>query len=621
MPDLIHLLPDSVANQIAAGEVIQRPASVVKELVENAVDAGAISIDVLLTDAGRTCIQVIDDGKGMTETDARISFERHATSKIMAASDLFSLNTFGFRGEALPSIAAVAQVELHTRTQEDELGTCICIAGSKLISQSIEMCPVGCNFLVKNLFYNVPARRKFLKSDQTELSNVIAEVERIALVHPDIAFTLRNNGAELMNVPPANNRQRIMHLFGKKINQELLNIEVQTTIVDVTGFVGVPESARKKGCHQFFFVNGRYMRHPYFHKAILEAFSQLIPENEQVSYFIYFTVDPSRIDVNIHPTKTEIKFEDEHAIWQILVASVREVLGRTHAAPSIDFDTVDRPDIPFLPVNRNIAQPQVDVDPSYNPFKDHHESSYHKKSIDWEKLYGVTSGSLSREDSGQTLGTRRPVDAVAPDVCEAPSSEVLFPTQEDPLEQPYNCMQLNGRFIVASVGTGMMLIEQQRAHIRILFDRYMKQFDSHKGSAQGLLFPELFQTSPSEAVVMDSLLDDFACLGFDISNIGGGSYSIQGIPSDIAGIAPCKLVHDMLTGAMEKGNKIQSDVQQCLALTMARSSAVVIGQVLSNEEMCSLIGELFACSMPNYTPDGKKVLCMIEDHEIERLFE
>ena len=324
--DLIHLLPDSVANQIAAGEVIQRPASVVKELVENSVDAGATMIQVRLTDAGRTNIQVIDNGQGMSDTDARMSFERHATSKISNPDDLFALHTFGFRGEALASIAAVAQVELRTRRAEDELGTVIHIAGSRIESQEVEMCPVGTNFQVKNLFFNVPARRKFLKSNQTELNNVMAELERVALVHPEIAFMLYHNEVELLNVPQATMRQRIQHLFGKKLGQELLSIEVDTTLVKVEGCVGVPESARKKGAHCFFFVNGRYMRHPYFHKAVMEAYAHLIPSGEQVPYFLYFTVDPSRIDVNIHPTKTEIKFEYEHAIWQILMASEREVL-------------------------------------------------------------------------------------------------------------------------------------------------------------------------------------------------------------------------------------------------------------------------------------------------------
>ena len=346
MSDIIRLLPDSVANQIAAGEVIQRPASVIKELVENAIDAGAQHVDVLVVDAGKTSIQVIDDGKGMSETDARLSFERHATSKIREAADLFALHTMGFRGEALASIAAVAQVELRTRMEGEELGTMLTISGSKVEGQEAVSCPKGSSFSVKNLFFNVPARRKFLKSNQTELSNILTEFERIVLVNPEVSFTLHHNGAELFNLPALQLRQRIMGVFGKKINQELLSLDVDTTMVRVSGFVGKPETARKKGARQYFFVNGRYMRHPYFHKAIMDAYEQLVPVGEQVSYFIYFEVNPANIDVNIHPTKTEIKFENEQAIWQILAAAVKETLGKFNAVPSIDFDTEGMPDIP-----------------------------------------------------------------------------------------------------------------------------------------------------------------------------------------------------------------------------------------------------------------------------------
>ena len=609
MSDLIHILPDSVANQIAAGEVIQRPASVVKELVENAIDAGATTIHILLTDSGKTCVQVIDDGKGMSENDARMAFERHATSKISQAADLFSLGTFGFRGEALPSIAAVAQVELHTRTADDELGSVICIEGSKVVSQSVEMCPVGCNFNVKNLFFNVPARRKFLKSEQTELSNVITEVERVALIHPEITFTLSNNGSEHLNLVQTNQRQRIMQLFGKNINQNLLNIEVQTSIVTISGFIGTPDSARKKGNHQFFFVNGRYMRHPYFHKAVMESFTQLIPENEQVSYFIRFEVDPARIDVNVHPTKTEIKFEDEHAIWQIIVATIREVLGRTHAAPSIDFDTTDRPDIPPMTDIRDIPQPTLALNPEYNPFN-HTQSSYHRQPVDWEKLYGTTSGRMPT--SGDNL--------LPPDEMQPSKEEGLFKNNDFTHDTSFDCTQYNGQYIVTSIGSGLMLIDQHRAHTRILFDRYMKRFNDGQSASQGMLFPEILQISPSDAVQMDLLLGDFASLGFDITNLGGGSFSIQGVPFDIEGLDPCRLVQNMLSSAIEKGTNVRSDMHHGMALTMARSAAIVTGQILSKEELNTLVGELFACSMPNYTPDGKKIICIIDDSDIAKMF-
>ena len=370
MSDIIHLLPDSVANQIAAGEVIQRPASVIKELVENAIDAGATEIHVLVTDAGKTSIQVIDNGCGMSATDARLSFERHATSKIRTASDLFALRTMGFRGEALASIAAVAEVELKTRLAGDELGTRIVLAASKVECQEPVACPQGSNFAVKNLFFNVPARRKFLKSNATELNNILAEFERIVLVHPDIAFYLYSNDTALYNLPAVSLRQRIVSVFGKKLDQQLIALDVDTTLVRISGYVGKPDAARKKGAHQYFFVNGRYMRHPYFHKAVMEPYERLVPAGEQVPYFVYFDVDPANIDVNIHPTKTEIKFENEQAIWQILSAAVKETLGRFNIVPSIDFDTEDKPDIPVFDTGGEpVDQPRLHYDASYNPFK------------------------------------------------------------------------------------------------------------------------------------------------------------------------------------------------------------------------------------------------------------
>lgn len=622
--DLIHLLPDSVANQIAAGEVIQRPASVVKELVENAVDAGATAIQVRLTDAGRTNIQVIDNGKGMSETDARMAFERHATSKIRNAEDLFALYTFGFRGEALPSIAAVAQVELRTRREADELGTVLRIAGSKLESQEVEMCPVGTNFQVKNLFFNVPARRKFLKSHQTELNNVMTEMERIALVNPEIAFSLYHNEVELINVPVATMRQRIQHLFGKKLGQELLTVEVDTTLVGIKGCVGVPESARKKGAHCFFFVNGRYMRHPYFHKAVLEAYAHLIPPTDQVPYFLYFTVDPSRIDVNIHPTKTEIKFEDEQAIWQILMASVREVLGRSNMAPTIDFDVADCPDIPIFTGDALPPPPMPTVDTSYNPFKQGGSSDgYKRPATRWEDFYkGVEGSSVGREvrfDAPSEENLPWDVAAVAPNNSEV-RSEQLFEIEEDERCACMDCFQYKGRYIVTSMKSGVVLVDQHRAHVRILFERYLGQLNNQAAVSQGVLFPEMLELSLAQAAVMDSLLDDFSHLGFDISNMGGGSFAIQGVPEGIAGLAPSKLVAEMLSSAMEKGGMSKEDIHHEMALTMARSSALVVGEALSVVEMVNLIEGLFACDMPSYTPDGKKTFVVIEEADVEKLF-
>ena len=616
MSDIIHLLPDTVANQIAAGEVIQRPASVIKELVENAIDAEAHEVHVLVTDAGKTSIQVIDDGKGMSETDARLSFERHATSKIRQASDLFALHTMGFRGEALASIAAVAEVELKTRLAGKELGTRLVLAGSKVELQETVTCPQGSNFLVKNLFFNVPARRKFLKANSTELSNILAEFERIALVHPEVAFYLYSNDTEVFNLPVMPLRQRIMSVFGKKMNQQLLSVEVETSLVKISGFIAKPETARKKGAHQYFFVNGRYMRHPYFHKAVMDAYEQLIPAGEQISYFIYFDVDPANIDVNIHPTKTEIKFENEQAIWQILSAAVKESLGKFSAIPSIDFDTEDMPDMPAYEQTDTAAPPKVHYNTDFNPFQasapTHSEPSQpgyaRRASNDWEALYaGVSRASKMNE----------PDDDLLPD-----EEEVIppLPTEEPVVEKGAQHFQLKGRFILTSVKSGLMLIDQHRAHVRVLFDRYMEQIRTRNGVSQGVLFPEVVELPPSEATVLESLTDDLTAVGFDLTPLGGGSYAVNGVPAGIEGLSPVELIRNMVHTAMEKGGNVREEVQTILALTLARSAAIVYGQVLSEEEMANLVDSLFACPTPGYTPDGKTVLITVKEEDIERRF-
>lgn len=626
MSDVIRLLPDSVANQIAAGEVIQRPASVVKELVENAIDAEAKNIHVIIKDAGKTCIQVIDDGKGMSETDARLSFERHATSKIREASDLFSLHTMGFRGEALASIAAVAQVELKTRQESEELGTSISIAGSKLLAQEAVSCAKGCNFSINNLFFNVPARRKFLKSNQTELSNILAEFERIVLVHPEVAFTLHHNESELFNLSVVSLRQRIIDIFGKKINQQLLNLDVETSLVRITGYIGKPETSRKKGAHQYFFVNGRYMRHSYFHRAVMEAYENLIPAGEQISYFIYFEIAPSSIDVNIHPTKTEIKFENEQAIWQILVAAIKESLGKFNAIPSIDFDTEGMPDIPAFTGADFSEAPTVSYNSSYNPFtsnegdyssidffstssdlkRDNYSSSYSKASVpsEWEKMY--------QPDTASNNGLS--------DILPDDTPIVLEEKSNDSLEKANVYFQFKGRYILTSVKSGLMIIEQTRAHLRVLYDRYLSQLENHKGISQGVLFPEIVQFPASEAVVLDGIWDDLLSIGFDLSNLGGGSYSINGVPAEIDGLNPAELLRNLVTTSIDKGNDLKDDIHHRLALMMAKSVAIVPGQVLSNEEMSKLVDELFLCQIPNYTPEGKTILSVMSNSDIDRLF-
>lgn len=608
MSDIIRLLPDSVANQIAAGEVIQRPASVIKELVENAVDAGAKHIDVLVTDAGKTSIQVIDDGKGMSDTDARLAFERHATSKIREAADLFALHTMGFRGEALASIAAVAQVELRTCMEGEDLGTSLCIAGSKVESQETVACPKGSNFQVKNLFFNVPARRKFLKSNQTELSNILTEFERIALVNPEVSFTLHHNGTEMLNLPAIPLKQRIMGVFGKKINQELLSVAVDTTMVRISGFVGRPETSRKKGARQYFFVNGRYMRHPYFHKAVMDAYEQLVPAGEQVSYFLYFEVDPANIDVNIHPTKTEIKFENEQAVWQILSAAIKESLGKFNAVPSIDFDTEGMPDIPAFENSpySGIQMPKTDYNPEYNPFNTSSSPSYSRKETQgWEQLYtGMDTGDYLME---------QPLEEPAP---------TLYAQTEEapPAETSSQYYQYKGRFILTSVKSGLMVIDQQRAHVRVLYDRYLAQIASRQGASQGMLFPDIVQFSASEVPVLESILDDLSYLGFELTDLGGGSYAINGVPAGIEGLRPTELVQNMVHTALEKGCKVKEEVQSLLALSLAKAASIVTGQVLTNEEMNHLVDSLLTSTSPNYTPDGKTALVVLKEEDIDKLF-
>ena len=626
MSDIISLLPDSVANQIAAGEVIQRPASVVKELVENAVDAGAKTIHVIIVDAGRTSIQVIDDGRGMSETDARLAFERHATSKIRKADDLFALHTMGFRGEALASIAAVAQVELLTRMADDEIGTRIQIAASKVVSQEPAAAPLGSSFKVDNLFYNVPARRKFLKSNATELSNILQAFERIVLVYPDIHFILHHNGAELQNLKPVSLRQRIADIYGRQYSQDLLPVEVQTTLCNITGFVGKPETARKKSGHDFFFVNGRYMRHPYFHKAVITAYDRMIPEGMQVPYFLYIDVDPAAVDVNIHPTKTEIKFENEQAIWQVLTATVRDALGRFCDVPTIDFDVQGKPDIPvFDPERDNIAAPKVTYNLDYNPFRSHSEShsgsdfsSVNKKNVpsDWEQLYDIARTSPSREED----------QSLFPSGEDASSSNhnsqfSILNSQFDPSPLHY---QYKGCYIMTAVKSGLMIIDQHRADVRIRYERYIGQLENHAAATQQMLFPESVRFSPAESVILQQILPSLTAIGFDLSDLGGNTFAINGIPAGLEGINPVSLlqqiVADVTTSDTSSINDKLSSINQNIALSLSQSVAVPYGQVLSNDEMEQIVNELFACSNVNYTPNGKPILSILPQADIERLF-
>ena len=595
MNDIIQLLPDSVANQIAAGEVIQRPASVIKELVENAVDAGAKTINVLVVDAGRTTIQVIDDGCGMSETDARLAFERHATSKIRKADDLFALQTMGFRGEALPSIAAVAQVELRTRQSGEEVGTLLTISGSKVVGQEVCSCPVGSNFKVENLFFNVPARRKFLKSNVTELNNIVQAFERIALVYPDIAFTFHSNGSELFNLRATNLRQRIVDVFGKRLNQDLLPVEADTSLCQIIGLVGKPESAKKKGAHQYFFVNGRYMRHPYFHKAVQNAFERLVPTGEQVPYFIYFRVPAENIDVNIHPTKTEIKFENEQAVWQILTATVREAVGVFSEVPTIDFDTEGKPNIPQFDPLAHPEMPKVNYNPQYNPFSGG-KTERPRKTTDWQQLYDDLLPSQDKQ----------------PQLFDAQPSEPLA-------EKAPTHYQYKGKYIMTAVKSGLMLIDQHRAHVRVLYEEYVGREKDRQPTAQKILFPEVIQFTAAEELILLEMMPQMAALGFELTELGARNYAVNAIPVGLEGVNPVTLVRDIVADA-NAGGSAQREIADTLSLNLARHAAVPYGQVLSNDEMEHIINSLFACSNVNYTPDGKKILYILQQQEIEQIF-
>ena len=595
MTDVIQLLPDSVANQIAAGEVIQRPASVIKELVENAVDAGATTINVLVVDAGRTSIQVIDNGCGMSETDARLAFERHATSKIRKADDLFSLHTMGFRGEALPSIAAVAQVELRTRRATDEVGTCLHLMGSRIESQEPCSCAVGSSFTVCNIFFNVPARRKFLKTNATELNNILTAFERIVLVYPEINFTLHSNGQELMNLHSGSLRQRITDVYGRRYGQDLLPVSVDTAMCKITGFTGKPEAARKKGAHEYFFVNGRFMKHAYFHKAVQQAYERLIQIGTHVPYFIYFDVNPADIDVNIHPTKTEIKFENEQAIWQILAAAVKDAIGQFCEIPQIDFDTEGRPDIPaYSPVGSDhITAPKVTTSPQYNPFRQ-------KPSQEWQRLYEGLPKETAPEEPTLFPDT--------PEIAEQASITDIAPVH----------YQYKGRYIMTAVKSGLMIIDQYRADVRIRYERYLHQLTEAPAQSQRLLFPEMVELSSAEAVLMTDLLPSLTALGFEVTPIGPTTYVVNGVPAGLEGLQPENLLRDILTDATEHISNL-SPLTSNLSLSLARHAAIPYGQLLSNDEMDTLVNDLFACENVNYTPDGRAILCILPQHDIEQL--
>lgn len=648
MSDIIQLLPDSVANQIAAGEVIQRPASIIKELVENSLDAGASHIQVVVEDAGKTLVQVIDNGSGMSATDARLSFERHATSKIKKATDLFALRTMGFRGEALASIAAVAQVELRTHKEGEELGTSICIEGSKLVSQEAISCPIGANFAVKNLFFNIPARRKFLKSNQTELTNILTEFERIALAHPEVKFTIHSAQSVLMDLPQGNFRQRIVSIFGRKIDAQLVPIHTDTTLAKIKGFVGTPTASKKKNAHQYMFVNGRYMRHPYFAKAIQTAYDRLIPEGQQVPFFINFEVDPARIDVNIHPTKTEIKFEDDSAIFQILLASVREALGKSGAIPALDFDVEGRPDIPPMRFEgeSDITPPQIHINTSFNPFAT--DNPFTTENADRHVGKNASKGNYQGNSTFDSSFERSGRPAVSHNATnwqqvydEAkkssnhlfPDDDTLLSTQADDKEQESDTplfdvlpsaeqasvtstltnefLQYHGRYIVTPLNAGLALIDQHRAHTRIIYERLMRQLKTQQAPSQRLLFPEMLTVPLSEAIVLEEIMPQLQHVGFDISPLGQGSFSILAMPLGAEGMKPAELVGSILADAVTGEAQAADTVAHLIAASLAQKIAMPVGQALCNEDMKELTEQLFTCQTPQLTPNGLPTIIML----------
>ncbi|MBQ7632375.1 MAG: DNA mismatch repair endonuclease MutL [Paludibacteraceae bacterium] len=603
--DVIHLLPDSVANQIAAGEVIQRPASCLKELVENSLDAGAKRIQVIVRDAGRTLLQVIDDGSGMSEMDARLAFERHATSKISQAQDLFTLRTMGFRGEALPSICAVSQVEMQTRRSEDEMGTLLEIHGSQVIRQEVCSCPVGTNIKVSNLFFNVPVRRKFLKSDQTELRNLLTEFYHIVLVYPKTAFTFVHNDEILLELPVGTEKQRIEAIFGNPkrnvYTSGFVDVKTDTELVSIRGFVIKPEAVTRKA-EQYFFVNGRYMRHPYFLKAVQTAYSGMLPNDYQPSFFIYFDINPEAIDVNIHPTKTEIKFADEQTIFQILMASIREALGKFTLAPQIDFDTQGAIDIPLPTNERMVSRPMVGVDPTYNPF--HTRNQYAPASVrNWESLYGATPS--------------QPSNTIYPD--ELPTVPDALLLSEEHLDS-CSMWQYKAKYILMPTEGGVLLINQHRAHITILYAQFLAQLAQTQGATQQLLFPEILSLQPDELVLFERIMPDLSAIGFDAEQLSPDSYSVQGIPAQLTSQSALPVLQHILQQVRERGANTQEEWRQQIALSLAETAAIPYGKVLTVDEMRDLVRKLMALPSFRRTPDGKIILSLLADEEINKRF-
>ncbi len=610
MPDIIQLLPDNVANQIAAGEVIQRPASVVKELMENAIDAGSDDIELIIKDAGKTLIQVTDNGAGMSETDARMSIERHATSKIRKADDLFSIHTMGFRGEALASVAAISHLEILSRRASDEMATLLRIEGSEVKEHQPSAAATGTTIRVKNLFYNVPARRNFLKSENAEYRHILEEFQRIALVYPDIRFSLIHNQSPVYKLEKTSLKKRVVDIFGASFNKKIVPIKSETSMAEITGFIGKPEYARKKRGEQYFFVNKRFIRHPYFHHAVNNAFQELLPEGYHPTYFIFFDVPPERIDINIHPTKTEVNFQDGAALYSVLMSVVKEGIGRFNLSPSIDFDTEQTMDLSPPKDPSRIQPPGIHVDPNYNPFKNTQgtqkqmdELRQQRNRENWTQLYKLTA----KSSSDQQQEAESPGATVKADFSSSGNNETL--------------MQVSGRFIASVVKSGLMLIDQQAAHERILYEKFLKQLKNRRKGSQQQLFPQNVTFSGEDAEIIEQLKDYLAYTGFDIQPVTKNTYVINGLPDDLSEKEDANgFLDSMLESYKMNHQKLDNDRQISLAWAMAGNMAIKAGKTLTVEEMRSLINSLFACELPDKSPSGKKTVAIISPDEIEEKF-
>ncbi len=618
MPDIIQLLPDPVANQIAAGEVIQRPASAIKELVENAIDANATEVKVIVKDAGKTLIQVIDNGKGMSETDARLSFERHATSKIRKAEDLFAINTMGFRGEALASIAAVAQVTMKTRRKEDDIAVCIQIKDSKITSQELCQAPQGTSFSVKNLFYNVPARRNFLKSDTVEFRHITSEFIHIVLAHPQIHFSLHHNDKEIYHLPKGNLRQRIIGILGKKYNERLVPVEELTDTIGIHGFVGKPEFAKKKRSYQYFFVNNRFIKSPYLNHALRGAYDELIGNDVHPFYILFIDIDPKQIDINVHPTKQEIKFEDERIVYNYLKVATRHALGKHHITPTLDFETEQ---------GLNFSQNRPQTNDGFSSEKTYKSPSFPQSSSgntkNWEKLYSGLEKILPILDpEGTSIHIEREDDAMENTTQNTPQSRQLSFTEQSNLDEGQSehrgPFQIHNTYIANQIKSGLVLIHQRRAHERILFEKYYQAFQGGEMLTQKELFPDTVTLPTDDAILMKAMIPELQLLGFQIEDFGNNAFIVHGIPADMD--SNPTLAIETLLNQYKDNLDLELDHRENIARSMASSAAVRVGDSLTEKEMSELINLLFACQMPHASPTGKKIFIKLKLEDLAQQF-